>query len=240
MESGRLDKIIADFTVKSRKDAKAFIRRGAVGVNGVVVTNPDMKISKGDKVTANGKLLSDIGNIYIMMNKPTGVLSATRDNQCKTVLDLLPENLRRKGLFPAGRLDKDTEGFVLITDDGEFAHRILAPKNHVPKTYYAELSGHCGLGTLKMLPAKFAEGLTLDGGDRTSPAELAIIRDEAPLAVRLVIYEGMYHQVKRMFALFALEVTYLRREAIGGLSLDSSLKLGAARVISEDEIAKLG
>jgi 16S rRNA pseudouridine516 synthase len=236
MDARRLDKLVADFARLSRKDAKLLIRRGLVTVNGEIAANPDAKVEVSDTVIANGKILPPLGHSYIMLNKPAGVLTATRDARQKTVLDLLPEHLARKGLFPAGRLDKDTEGFVLITDDGDFAHRILAPKNKVPKTYCARLSGPVDQSAL--IPA-FAEGLKLGEKEITSPAVLTVLESAGQAQVRLVIYEGMYHQIKRMFALFGLEVLYLRREAIGGLVLDAALGPGEARRITPDELEAL-
>lgn len=233
MESRRLDKHIADSISISRKDAKALIRRGLVLVNGQPASSPEAKIGPDDKVMAQGKLLPALGHSYIMLNKPTGVVCSTRDPRSPTVLDLLPETMRCKGLFPAGRLDKDTEGFVLITDDGGFAHRILAPRSHVPKTYRARLDGPVEESLL--VPA-FAQGLPLDGGDITSPAHLTVLENGREYQIELVIYEGMYHQVKRMFARFSLEVLYLRRVAIGGLFLDETLALGEARAISPEEL----
>jgi 16S rRNA pseudouridine516 synthase len=167
-----------------------------------------------------------------MMNKPAGVLSATRDPNFRTVLDSLPESLRRKGLFPAGRLDKDTEGFVLLTNDGALAHRILSPKNHVPKTYFARVEGQIP----PELPQEFASGVTLGNGDACKPAALEILGENE---ARVIITEGMYHQIKRMFHRYGLSVAYLKREKIGGLALDSELPLGEVREITREELGML-
>ena len=170
-----------------------------------------------------------------MMNKPAGVLSAARDPKQPTVLDLVPEEYRRSGLFPAGRLDKDTEGFVLVTDDGDFAHRILSPKRHVPKTYRAKIDGPL---TEQMIKG-FAEGVTLEDGVLCRPAQLLVLEEgEQPLC-QVVLTQGMYHQVKRMFLAFDRRVLWLKRTAIGGLLLDEALKPGETREILDKEIKML-
>lgn len=230
----RLDKLLAARTDMSRKEAKALIKSGGVQVNGLTALSGEQKITDGDTVISNGKVISLQKHVYYMMNKPAGILSATTDAHCETVLDLLPPELRRKGLFPAGRLDKDTEGFVIITDDGEFAHRILSPKNHVPKKYFARLDKKIP----ESLPEEFAAGLRLADRDVCSPAELRIL--ESGYEAELVIFEGMYHQVKRMFAKFSIEVLYLKRQEIGGLRLDEKLKVGEARIILHKELELIG
>lgn len=227
----RLDKLLAARTGMSRKEAKALIKAGGVLVDGKPAISCEQKTGENHTVIVNGKALDCEKHVYYMMNKPAGILSATTDSACETVLDLLPPELRRKGLFPAGRLDKDTEGFVLITDDGDFAHKILSPKNHVPKTYFVRLNEKIP----ESLIEAFASGLELGGGDVCSPAKLNILEsgDEA----ELVIFEGMYHQVKRMFAKFSLEVVYLKRLGIGGLPLDENLGSGSVRKILHKELA---
>lgn len=236
MEGQRLDKLIADSGHWSRKEAKELIRRGRVMVDGVRAKSGDEKIPFGHEVTVDGAPLRNQKHLYIMLHKPAGVLCATRDRDCPTVLDLLPLELQRRGLFPAGRLDKDTEGFVLITDDGEFAHRILSPAHHVPKTYFARLSAPIDGAAVTQA---FAAGLPLGGGDRCSPAQLQILENGPAPCVELVIYEGMFHQVKRMFAQFSVEVTYLKRLQIGGLSLDETLAPGESREILHKELARI-
>jgi 16S rRNA pseudouridine516 synthase len=213
----------------SRKDARSLVRSGAVYVDGALARSADAKLMGGEEVAVNGKTLAREEFVYIMMNKPAGVLCATRDENCKTVLELLPRELGRKGLFPAGRLDKDTEGFVLLTNDGGLAHRVLSPKNHIPKTYFARVEGIIPTG----LPVEFAAGVTLNNGDSCKPATLEVLGGNE---ARVVICEGMYHQVKRMFHRYGLNVTYLRREKIGGLALDAELPLGGAREITPEEL----
>lgn len=229
----RLDKILAAQGLSSRKDVKTFIRRGAVTVNGTVVKSADMKIDiENDIITFEGKALSLKKHIYIMMNKPMGVISASRDEKASTVVDLVPKKLMRKDLFPAGRLDKDTEGFVLITDDGDFAHRILSPKNHIPKTYIAKLDKPI----TEEVGVEFSKGVKLTEEDICSPAQLVILDNSDEPTVQVKIYEGMYHQIKRMFLRYGYTVIYLKRIKMGGLPLDEGLKLGESREISDEEI----
>lgn len=237
MERQRLDKLIADTGRYSRKQAKELIRTGRVRVNGLPAKSGEQKITFEDEVIVNGAVIRNQNHLYVMMNKPAGVLCATRDPKQPTVLDLLPPGLFRKGLFPAGRLDKDTEGFVLITDDGEFAHHILSPARLIPKTYYAELaSGPIDEDTVLQ---GFASGLAISGGDVCLPAELAVLENSAAPKVRVVIREGMYHQIKRMFAVFSLSVTYLKRIRIGGLMLDSELLPGQSKEILHKDLKRI-
>lgn len=228
----RLDKILSLRAPMSRKDAKTLIKAGGVLVNGVPALCGEQKVTASDKIIVNGRPLCSDRHVYYMMNKPAGVLCSTRDKKCETVLDLLPADMQRKGLFPAGRLDKDTVGFVLITDDGDFAHRILSPKHHIPKTYFAVVDGSIP----SELPLAFESGLDLGGGTICLPAGIKILKDSEASAAELVICEGMYHQIKRMFAAFSLNVTYLKRTAMGGLKLDADLPEGCARVILHKEL----
>lgn len=228
----RLDKIVAERLGLSRKEAKALIKSGEVLINGGPAESDSLKCTETDSVMVGGKALNLSKHVYYMMNKPSGVLCATGDKSCKTVLDIIPPELFRKRLFPAGRLDKDTEGFVLITDDGGFAHRMLSPKNHVPKKYYAILNGIIP----DELPAAFVSGLDIGGGDVCSPAEITIINNTGNAEAEVTIYEGMYHQVKRMFKKFSLEVKYLKRISIGELTLDPDLPIGCVREILHKEI----
>lgn len=228
MQPQRLDKLIAAQGGFSRTQVKELIRAGLVIVDGARAVSPEQKLVGNEKVLVKGKSLLLREHLYIMMNKPAGVLSATMDRKQKTALDLLPPELLRPGLFPAGRLDKDTEGFLLITDDGDFAHKLLSPKNHVPKTYFV----HVDKDIDASLAGEFAKGVLLDKGDITSPAELFANGAEA----ELTIYEGMYHQVKRMFARYGYNVVYLRRIRIGRLPLDPDLQLGCCREILHNEV----
>lgn len=231
----RLDKILALQGTLSRKDAKETVKNGRVAVNGVTVRDSSLKIGETDTVTVDGKELSLKKHIYIMLNKPSGIVSAS-DSKCeKTVIDLVPEKFLRSGLFPAGRLDKDTLGFVLITDDGDFAHRILSPKNHIVKTYEARLAGTLAKSQREILQS----GITLSDGTTCKESRVSIIEDgDAPL-VRIQICEGKYHQIKRMFAAAGNKVTYLKRIKIGNLDLDKALLPGECREITPEELEKI-
>ncbi len=232
MSRERLDKILATQNLGNRKDAGTMIRRGAVAVNGNVVKKADFKVdTQLDAVTVNGESLMIKEFIYLMMNKPAGVLSAARDTRAQTVVDLLQPSLKRRGLFPAGRLDKDTEGLLIITDDGVFAHRMLAPKSHVFKRYEAVLAAPVTAGDIK----KFEKGVVLN--DMTClPAELKVLTEGENPLVLVKIREGKFHQVKRMFLALNNEVLKLKRVQIGELRLDETLALGEARELTEAEI----
>ena len=216
MPQERLDKILASQGIGSRREMHAAIRKGQVTVNGTVIRMPDAKADPlQDRIQFMGKDLYYRKYLYLMMNKPAGVLSASRDPHAPTVIDLVPPEFSRRGLFPAGRLDKDTEGFVLITDDGELAHRILSPKKEIEKCYVAKL---------KSIPTKedilaFADGIVFADGTLCRPAKLRLLEDKCPMA-EIRIQEGMFHQVKRMFLARKNEVLWLKRTQIGGLSLD--------------------
>jgi 16S rRNA pseudouridine516 synthase len=232
----RLDRALSEFTALPRSEIRKKIRSGAVQVNGSAVQNAALHVD-----TVSDRLLLDnepvrCGPLYLMLNKPRGVVSATRSPGERTVLDLVPPSLRRKNLFPAGRLDKDTVGFLLLTDDGAFAHAILSPKRHVPKTYLVRAEGTPREG----FAAAFREGMALSGGERCRPAELNILTaGEGLLEARVVLHEGMYHQIKRMFAEFGCTVIYLKREKMGGLALDESLAEGECRILETEEIQRI-
>lgn len=236
MKKERLDKLIASQGLVSRNDVKSMVKRGEVSVNGVVVKDSSVKVSYEDNITVCGKPLKQTEFIYIMLNKPKGVVSASEDKRDKTVVDILPEELKRKNLFPAGRLDKDTTGFSLITDDGDFAHRILSPSRHVDKTYIAEVSDKIDFENARKA---FKDGIVLGDGTVLLSAELELISDEKEQIFKVVIKEGKYHQVKRMFASLGTSVVELKRISIGGLKLDESLNEGEARLITPDELAKI-
>ena len=188
-----------------------------------------------DVIEVDGVPLRVREHVYLMLHKPQGVVSATEDRHQPTVVDLVPPELRRKNLFPAGRLDKDTEGFVLITDDGAFAHRILAPKNKLPKRYTAVLDHRLDPAVI----GEFEKGVDIGGGDYTLPAELTILENGENPRVSVIICEGMYHQIKRMFERFGYQVIYLKREQIGGLPLDPALPKGACRELTDEELRRL-
>lgn len=233
-ELQRLDKFLSRQLNISRNDAKELIKKRLVTVNGAVGKLYDMKIDpEKDKVFSEGKEVIFRKHIYIMMNKPQGVVCSTKDGESKTVLELVPPELMREGLFPAGRLDKDTEGFVFITDDGVLAHNMLSPKKHVKKLYFARLEKPAE----ESYKAAFAEGLKIDGGDVCRPAEIEILAD--PHEVMITISEGMYHQIKRMAEALRNKVLYLKRIRIGEVELDKSLALGECREMLHKEVENI-
>lgn len=228
----RLDKILTSQNIGSRKETRSLIRSGRVTVDGTAATSPQQKADPEiQKIAVDGERLFYRRYLYLMMNKPAGVVSATRDPKEKTAVDLVPPPYKRSGLFPAGRLDKDTTGFLLITDDGDFAHRLLSPGKHVPKTYHAVLNAPAG----ENLCAQFAQGVALKDGFVCQPAQVRMIQNDPPVA-EVVLHEGKYHQVKRMFAACGLHVCALKRVAIGGVELDPALQLGTCRMLTEAEM----
>lgn len=233
----RLDKYLADMGVGTRTEVKRLIRQGMVTVDGAAEKSADKKIDESKTlVRVGGKEISYAEFEYYMLNKPAGVVSATEDGRDRTVLDLL-KGRKRKDLFPVGRLDKDTEGLLLITNDGGLAHRLLSPKKHVDKTYYAKVRGRVTEETAR----QFASGI--DIGEKqeewTMPARLQIVEGGEISEIRLTIQEGKYHQVKRMFRAVGMEVLYLRRETFGPLKLDGTLSLGDYRKLTKEELELL-
>lgn len=230
----RLDKFIANQKGISRSQVRILIKKGQISVNERAETDFDKKIDPdADRIKINGEDVRYRKNMYIMLNKPQGVVCSTRDGLSPTVLSLVPKELQRKGLFPAGRLDKDTEGFVLITDDGELSHRMLSPKSHVPKRYYCELAEEVNDQYAKA----FKSGMTLSDGEKCLPAEF--FETENPKKAYVVLHEGMFHQVKRMFETLGNRVVYLKRVRMGGLDLDEKLALGECREIMHKEVLQL-
>lgn len=231
----RMDKFVASQLNISRSDAKKLIRKGQVILNGKAVSKGDSVVkTEADTVSVCGKEITYKQYVYIMLNKPQGVVSAASDASDTTVVDILPENLKRKGLFPAGRLDKDTVGFVLITDNGEFAHDILSPSHHVPKTYLVEVERILNEDEIK----RFLSGMCI-GTEQFKPAQLQLTEEKSEkgnFIYEIKISEGRYHQIKRMFAAVSNPVISLKRTAIGGLKLDENLNPGEARELSASEI----
>ena len=228
----RLDKLLSDMNLDSRSNLKKAIRKGNVTVNQSPVRDPAAPVSKEDRVTYFGKPVIYEEFQYFMLNKPAGVLSARSDKRQKTVLDLLPEN-RRTDLFPVGRLDKDTTGLLLITNDGDMAHRLLAPKSHVDKVYEALVLGRVGSKEVEA----FREGLVLDGDFIAAPAGLSVLSVEGDQSlVRITIHEGKFHQIKRMFEAVGMEVLTLKRLQMGSLVLDPKLSEGEARRLDREEV----
>lgn len=235
MSKERIDKILAGSTTLSRKDVKAMLRQKRVAVNGVPIADSGFKVDIAqDKITVDGTLFTVKTHIYLMLNKPAGIVSASRSEGEKTVVDLVPPQFRRSGLFPAGRLDKDTTGFILITDDGDFAHRILSPKNHIQKTYTARLENPITAEDIAVLQS----GLTLRDGTRFLPASVKVL-DGTNRFVQVKICEGKYHQIKRMFLSVGNRVLSLTRTHMGALELDAELPLGSCRELREEELQKI-
>lgn len=229
----RLDKILSSTGEYSRSEAKSLIKGGAVGVDGRVVNVPEEKFDPERSVIAvNGIKLSYFANHYIMMNKPAGYLSATEDQRAKTVLELMESKYKKLKLFPAGRLDKDTEGLLLLTDDGEFCHNVISPIKKVKKVYFAEIIGQLAQDAV----TNFKEGITLSDGYKCRPAELKIIDNNGKNACLITVEEGKFHQVKRMIMACNAKVIYLKRLRIGGLTLDEALKPGEYRELTQEEI----
>lgn len=231
----RLDKILASQGASSRKEVKEMIKKGRVAVNGTAVLDPAVKISEADSVTLDGAELVLKKHIYLMLNKPQGVVSASDSKNDKTVIDLVPDKFYRSGLFPAGRLDKDTVGFVLITDDGDFAHKILSPKNHVVKTYEARLERKLTDSQKDLIQ----NGIVLSDGTTCKESRVEILEDGDKPLVQIQICEGKYHQIKRMFAAAGNKVVYLKRTKIGDLTLDGALSQGQCREITPEELEKI-
>lgn len=227
----RLDKILSRELNISRNDAKSVVKQGRVTVNGAPARSVDMKCADGDDIFIDSKPVVNNRFVYIMMNKPKGVISASNGSGGKTVVDILPDGMKRRGLFPAGRLDKDTTGFMLITDDGRFAHEILSPKNHINKTYIATLDKPFNFA----VKSDFESGMELSG-EKLLKAELKPIGGDYTKA-RVVLKQGLYHQVKRMFKKHGITVLELERIAMGDLPLDSSLSSGECRYITKEELA---
>ena len=229
----RIDKFAAEQTGISRSDAKELIKRRKITVNGAPVTSADMHVDpEKDEIIIGGKSILYRQYMYIMLNKPAGVVCATRDELSETVLELIPPELRRKGLFPAGRLDKDTEGLLLLTNDGELAHRLLSPKYHVEKRYFARVDGELSAADTEA----FARGMTLGDGLECLPAGLELLPGHACI---VTLREGKFHQVKRMLAARGAPVLYLKRLSMGPLTLDDSLAAGAYRLLRAEEILAL-
>ncbi|WP_428821467.1 16S rRNA pseudouridine(516) synthase RsuA [Microbulbifer sp. MCCC 1A16149] len=228
----RLDKAISQVTDLSRAEVKRAARQERITVNGVAVTDPSSKIFESDELCLDGELLNEAGPRYFMLNKPLGYVCATKDGEHPTVLDLLDEPNKHK-LHVAGRLDIDTTGLVLITDDGQWSHRITSPRHHCAKTYYAHLADPIEDNAID----KFEKGVWLNNEKtRTKPAKLEILyRNE----VRITISEGRYHQVKRMFAALGNRVLELHRERIGQIQLDEELTEGDYRALTPEEIANV-
>ena len=234
----RLDKYLADMSIGTRQEVKKYIRQGRVKINEDIIKKPEYKIREDeDKITFDGAPVAYETFEYYMLNKPAGVISATEDKRDKTVLDLIKEK-KRKDLFPVGRLDKDTEGLLLITNDGALAHRLLSPRKHVDKCYYAEISGGVTEDDVRVFKERINIG-TQEEPEWTMPAELKILEKGTVSRIRLTIREGKFHQVKRMFLAVGKEVVYLKRERMGALVLDEELAPGEYRKLTDSELKSI-
>lgn len=228
----RLDKYLADIRIGTRREVKKYIKQGNVKLNNHVIKDSAYKVNiNNGKVYFKGKLLSYSEYIYIMLNKPSGVVSATKDNFDKTVVDLI-EKKYQLDLFPVGRLDKDSEGLLLLTNDGDLAHSLLSPKNKVAKVYYVELNGQIKDDHI----LQFKKGIKINDEFIALPAELEIIEAGDISKALITVFEGKFHQVKRMFLAIGLKVTYLKRTRIAQLEIDESLELGEYRHLTKSEI----
>ena len=229
----RLDKLLAGTGKWSRREVKALVRQGLVRVDGRLAASAEAKLDPAAAIiTVAGETISLCRFTYVMLHKPAGVLTATEDRKQPTVLDLLPPELRRIGLAPVGRLDKDTEGLLLLTNDGELAHRLLSPKYHVDKRYLARVDGELSAADAEA----FARGMTLGDGLECLPAGLEVLPDRVCV---VTLREGKFHQVKRMLAARGAPVLYLKRLSMGPLTLDDSLAAGAYRLLRAEEISAL-
>ncbi len=230
----RLDKYLADMGLGTRSEIKKAVRSGRVSVDGRAVTDPAAKVGPEEVVLFDGTAVTYEPYVYYMLHKPAGVISASEDRRERTCVDLIDET-RRRDLFPVGRLDRDTEGLLLITNDGDLCHRLLTPSRHVDKVYYARVSGRVTEADVR----GFADGLRVDADFRAMPAQLRILRSDSVSEVEIVIREGKFHQIKRMFRAVGKEVLYLKRLSMGSLTLDPALQPGTWRRLTAEELAEL-
>lgn len=228
----RIDKVISSQTNYSRKDVKELIRNKRVIVNGKTISKSDIKINPElDKIMIDNEEIKIKKHVYLMLNKPKGYISATEDRTMKTVLDLVPEEYLHRDLFPAGRLDKDTTGLIIITDDGNFAHNILSPKKHVKKTYNVTID----IPVSKEMVAGFKNGVMLNDGECKS----ALLEITGTYTATVTLTEGRYHQIKRMFGCFSAKVLELQRIKMGNFELPNDLQIGECREFTEEELKKI-
>lgn len=225
----RIDKILSNAGVLTRSECKIAVKRKQITLNGEIIKDASIKADVAvDEIRYKGELVNTEKFVYIMLNKPNGVVSATDDTRDKTVLDLVPNNMLRDGLFPCGRLDKDTVGLVIITNDGQSAHRRLAPKTHAEKVYYFETAEEVSLVDVSVLE----KGVTLKDGFTTAPCKITL---ETNSSGKITLTEGKYHEIKRMFGYLGNKITYLKRVSFAGILLDETLKEGECRLLTEEE-----
>jgi len=229
----RIDKVLSNVGYGSRAEIKRYCKYGIITVNGEVVNNPGVQVDpENDEIIFDGDTVNYREFVYIMLNKPDGYISATFDKFDPIVLDLIDPSYLVFEPFPVGRLDKDTEGLLVLTNDGKLSHRVLSPKKHVPKTYYAKIEGIVTEEDIKA----FKKGVVLDDGYETMPAQLEILKSDEISEIELTIHEGKFHQVKRMFESVGKKVVYLKRLSMGKLKLDETLALGEYRELTEEEV----
>lgn len=232
----RIDKILSNVGYGSRAEIKKYCKYGIIFVNGQVVNNPGLQVDpENDEIIFDGEKVNYREFVYIMLNKPGGYISATYDKFDPIVLDLIDPSYLVFEPFPVGRLDKDTEGLLVLTNDGQLSHRVLSPKKHVPKTYYAKVEGVVTNDDI----LEFEKGVVLDDGYKTMPSQLKILKSDEISEIELTIHEGKFHQVKRMFESVGKKVVYLKRLSMGNLKLDESLALGEYRELNIDEIKQM-
>ncbi len=235
MVTERLDKVLSNLGFGSRTDVKKAINQGKVTVENVITKDPSKKVSLSDSIVFEGELLIRKEHYYFMMNKAPDCITATEDPREKTVMEYLKGRHRMMNLFPVGRLDKETEGLLIFTTDGKFAHHYTSPKHLIDKEYYAEIKGKLTEEDIQ----HFSEGIVLDDGYKTLPGKLEILESDESSKAKVIIREGKYRQIRRMFVMLGKEVTYLRRDKMGSISLDPSLAVGTYRELTPEEISSL-
>lgn len=232
----RLDKVLSNGGTGSRKEIKELVKKGLISVNDNKIRDSAVHVDpEADTITVNNQRFIYKKYIYIMLNKPNGVITATADKFNKTVLDLIDESYKKYNLFPVGRLDKDTEGLILLTNDGDMAHSILSPKKHIPKKYFVKFLGKL----LEKDIETFEQGVILEDGYKTMPSQIKVLTEDEYSSAELIIFEGKFHQVKRMFEVLGKKVVYLKRLSIANLILDPTLELGQYRELNDDETKTL-
>lgn len=232
----RLDRMLSNSGFGTRKEVKYIVKAGRVEIDGIVIKDPSAHVDTyKSEILIDKKPFVYREFVYLMLNKPAGYVSATTDNQFPTVIDLVPDEYMHYELFPCGRLDKDTEGLLLITNDGQLSHNLLSPKKHVPKVYYAKIDKPVTEDDAKA----FLQGVVLEDGYKTLPAQLNILSSGTPSIIELTIMEGKFHQVKRMFESVDKKVLFLKRVSFGPLILDNDLPIGEIRELTDSELAML-
>lgn len=236
MNNIRLDKILSNGGLGSRKEIKEMVKKGRIKVDGNIINDSGMHIDiLKNSIEINSQKFHYREHIYLMLNKPSGILTATKDAKVKTILDLIDSKYKNYDLSSAGRLDKDTEGLILLTNNGTLIHKILSPKNHIPKKYFVKFKGEMSKKDIET----FEQGVILEDEYKTMGAQIEAVDQNKPDECIITIYEGKYHQVKRMFKALGKEVTYLKRLSIGELELDKELDVGQYRELTDKEIIKL-